>query len=83
VAIKIQFHNENVPGIICMGFCYSLLSSVVWSTISILNEEKYMAIAFSYFIIIENIGLTAFPSIIAAILSDSGYKYVRNIFFIQ
>jgi MFS family permease len=79
IGVYLLFNDFYIIGIILMGICLGSTESVVWSTIAVLNQNKFIGIANSFTIISNNLGLIINPSILAGIFwkhKDSNHVFI-------
>jgi MFS family permease len=62
------------------GIAYSLYAAVLWPSVPLTVSKQYMGTAFGVITSIQNMGLTLFPLVIAAIYNTSG-GYIPNVEF--
>lgn len=62
------------------GIAYSFYAAVIWPSIPLTVDKKYIGTAFGVITSVQNIGLSIFPLIIATIYSASG-RYIPNVEF--
>lgn len=61
------------------GIAYSFYAAVIWPSVPLTVEKRYTGTAFGVITSVQNIGLSIFPLIIAAIYSASGNRYIPNV----
>lgn len=61
------------------GIAYSFYVAVIWPSVPLTVEKRYTGTAFGVITSVQNIGLSIFPLIIAAIYSASGNRYIPNV----
>ena len=65
-----------------LGVTYSMFASVVWPAISLVVKKSSAGFAYGVTTSVQNIGLSIFPLIVAAIYSNSKNYYTAISFFI-
>lgn len=61
------------------GIAYSFYAAVIWPSVPLTVEKRYTGTAFGVITSVQNIGLSIFPLIIAAIYSASDNRYIPNV----
>jgi MFS family permease len=60
------------------GLAYSAFAAVIWPSVPIVCEKKYIGLGYGAITSIQNAGLASFPLIVAAIYESSGDEYIPN-----
>ena len=61
------------------GLAYSGFAAVIWPSLPLVVEPKYIGLGYGFVTAIQNIGLACFPLIIAQIYMDSNQQYIPNV----
>lgn len=61
------------------GLAYSGFAAVLWPSVPLVVEAKYIGLGYGITTSVQNGGLAAFPLIIASIYSSSGHTYIPNV----
>ena len=73
--------SSPIGPMIGQGVAYSLYAAVLWPSVPLTVQKKYIGTAFGMITSIQNIGLAIFPLMIAAIYNASGGRYIPNVEF--
>jgi len=74
------FSKSNpIPPLVGQGLAYTGFASVLWPSIPLVIEEKYIGFAFGVLTSVLNIGSAAIPPIVALINTRSNHKYIPNV----
>ena len=68
-----------VGPLVGQGLAYSGFAAVLWPSIAMVVDQRLVGLAYGIVVSIQNMGLAAFPLIIAAIYTDNGDKYIPNV----
>ncbi len=80
VHILIAYSNLNAIFLLLLqGIAYCSFASAFWPAITMTVEEHFIGLSFGIASSMQNIGLAIVPLLVAAIYSNSGYKYVPNV----
>lgn len=63
------------------GLAYSGFAAVLWPSLPLVVEPKYIGLGYGFVTAIQNIGLACFPLIIAQIYMDNGEHYIPAVEF--
>jgi len=76
--------NSPIFPLLLMGLGYSLAISALWTSVTLVVPPHAKGTAFGIMTCTQNIGLTLFPLIVAAIYNNNDHKYlpVVEIFFL-
>lgn len=72
-------HGSPVLPLILQGLAYSMYAAVIWPSVPLVVEPKYIGTAFGVITSVQNIGLVSFPMIIAAIYNGNHQQYIPNV----
>ena len=72
-------HSDPIILLVGQGFAYCSFAAVLWPSISIVLEPKYLGLGYGFVFSIQSIGLSIFPLIIATVYMDSNEKYIPNV----
>eukprot|EP00560_Eucampia_antarctica_P007462 CAMPEP_0197826808 /NCGR_PEP_ID=MMETSP1437-20131217/3707_1 /TAXON_ID=49252 ORGANISM="Eucampia antarctica, Strain CCMP1452" /NCGR_SAMPLE_ID=MMETSP1437 /ASSEMBLY_ACC=CAM_ASM_001096 /LENGTH=556 /DNA_ID=CAMNT_0043427397 /DNA_START=255 /DNA_END=1925 /DNA_ORIENTATION=+ len=78
VTLAVSDGSPIVP-LILQGFAYSMYAAVIWPSVPLIVDAKYIGTAFGVITSVQNIGLVSFPMIIAAIYNGSEQHYIPNV----
>ena len=74
------YSNVNPIGpLVGQGLSYSGFAAVLWPSIPLVVEPKYIGLGYGFVTAIQNIGLACFPLIIAQIYDSSNQHYIPNV----
>lgn len=67
------------------GLAYSAFAAVLWPSVPLVVEAKYIGLGYGLITSVQNGGLSLFPVIVAKIASDNNGKYIPSVevFFIS
>jgi MFS family permease len=85
VHIFLGFTDVSPVGpLVGQGLAYSAFAAVIWPSVALIVPESLVGLAYGVVVSIQNIGLAAFPLVIATIYQDSDNKYIPDceVFFI-
>ena len=68
-----------VGPLVGQGLAYSGFAAVLWPSIPLVVEPKYIGLGYGFVTAVQNIGLACFPLIIASIYMDSNEHYIPNV----
>jgi len=71
--------SSPILPLIQQGIAYALFASVIWPSIPLIIDAKYVGTAFGTIVAIQNIGLATFPMIIASIYNKSHHQFIPNV----
>jgi MFS family permease len=60
------------------GLAYSAFAAVIWPSVPLVVEKKYIGLGYGAITSIQNAGLASFPLIVASIYESSGDEYIPN-----
>jgi MFS family permease len=72
-------HSSPVVPLVGQGVAYALYAAVLWPSVTLTVEKRLTGTAFGVITSIQNIGLSLFPLLIAAIYSQSGRQYIPHV----
>jgi hypothetical protein len=61
------------------GLAYSAFAAVIWPSVPLVVEKKYIGLGYGAITSIQNAGLAGFPLMVAAIYKESNEKYIPNV----
>lgn len=61
------------------GLAYSAFAAVIWPSVPLVVEKKYIGLGYGAITSIQNAGLAGFPLIVAAIYQGSDDEYIPNV----
>jgi hypothetical protein len=70
---------DPVGPLVGQGLSYSGFAAVLWPSIPLVVEPKYIGLGYGFVTAVQNIGLACFPLIIATIYIQSGERYIPNV----
>jgi MFS family permease len=60
------------------GLAYSAFAAVIWPSVPLVVEKKFIGLGYGAITSIQNAGLASFPLIVASIYENSGDEYIPN-----
>jgi len=68
-----------IPPLVGQGLAYTGFASVLWPSIPLVIEEKYIGFAFGVLTSVLNIGSAVVPILVAIIFTNSNNKYIPHV----
>ena len=65
-----------VGPLVGQGLAYSMFAAVLWPSIPLVMEQRFIGLAYGITTALQNFGLAVFPLIIASIYTESGEEYI-------
>jgi MFS family permease len=76
---------DPVGPLIGQGLAYSGFAAVLWPSVPLVVDQKFVGLAFGMITAIQNCGLATFPLIVSSLYQDSNHMYIPNVelFFVS
>mmetsp|Transcript_26228 Transcript_26228/g.38868 ORF Transcript_26228/g.38868 Transcript_26228/m.38868 type:complete len:571 (+) Transcript_26228:73-1785(+) len=84
VAVHLLMASTSVDPIgpmVGQGLAYSAFAAVIWPSVPLVVEKKFIGLGYGAITSIQNAGLACFPLIVAAIYKSSDDEYIPNVEF--
>lgn len=82
VCVHILMAETNVDPIgpmVGQGLAYSAFAAVIWPSVPLVVDKKYIGLGYGAITSIQNAGLAGFPLMVAAIYKASNDEYIPNV----
>jgi len=78
LALGLSTMSPVLP-LVGQGLAYAGFAAVLWPSVPLVIEQRFVGLGFGIVTSIQNAGLASFPLIVATIYAHSGDKYIPNV----